>query len=411
MTIRIGHRDYAQDKGFVGGTHRTRAPVETFAAYAPWMPRFGITRLANVTGLDRIGLPVYVAIRPNARSLATAQGKGADAVSAKVSALMESIESWHGEHIDLPLRYESHAKLSQSAAVVDLSTLPVPRGTEIGTSVPMLWVEGFDLMAYEPVYVPFETVTMSCVLPPGQRHVFPPTSNGLASGNHLLEAIVHGLCEVIERDGVALWKMRGGSNLGATQIDLGTLEDPACARVLELLRRADVDVAAWDVTSDLGIPTYAVEIFDGKDDPRSWHLGAFGGYGAHLAPEIAMMRALSEAIQSRLTLIAGSRDDLFRERYKASKEALAAHAQRVRARESTLRFSDRRSMATDTFQDDLRILLERLAHAGISRVIVVDLSKEEIGIPVVKMIVPGLEAARFSLDYEPGQRAQRALVS
>ena len=70
MSILIDNRALTQAKGHIAGTHRTRAPADTFAAYSRWMPHFGITRLANVTGLDRIGLPVYVAIRPNARSLA-----------------------------------------------------------------------------------------------------------------------------------------------------------------------------------------------------------------------------------------------------------------------------------------------------------------------------------------------------
>jgi ribosomal protein S12 methylthiotransferase accessory factor len=101
--IRIKDRAYAMQKGYLAGTHRTRSPAETLAAYLPLAPQMGITRVANLTGLDQIGLPVYTAIRPNARSLATSEGKGLDDASAKASALMESIESWHAEHIRQPL--------------------------------------------------------------------------------------------------------------------------------------------------------------------------------------------------------------------------------------------------------------------------------------------------------------------
>src|SRR3954452_18760347 len=115
-------------KTYVRGTHRTRPPRETVAAYRPLMPRLGITRLANITGLDTVGIPVYVAIRPNARSLSTSQGKGLDADSAQASALMESIETWHGEHMLNPVRWDSTQALARAAraggdAVIDPAAL------------------------------------------------------------------------------------------------------------------------------------------------------------------------------------------------------------------------------------------------------------------------------------------------
>lgn len=112
--IKIFGREYAMKKGYLTGTHRTRSPRETLSDYAHFMPRMGITRLANVTGLDSIGLPVYTAIRPNSRSLATSQGKGFDADSAKASARMESIETWHAEQIQKPLYWDSYTFLPAS---------------------------------------------------------------------------------------------------------------------------------------------------------------------------------------------------------------------------------------------------------------------------------------------------------
>src|SRR6201999_785112 len=76
-------------------TLRSRDPEETLRLLLPHLERHGITRLANVTGLDRIGIPVYQAIRPNSRGLSLSQGKGVDEVSAQVSALMESLECHH----------------------------------------------------------------------------------------------------------------------------------------------------------------------------------------------------------------------------------------------------------------------------------------------------------------------------
>src|SRR5215216_7418008 len=81
------------------GTQRAVRPNKTLRRIAPLLPKAGITRLADVTSLDWIGLPVYQAIRPNSRNISVSQGKGLTRAQAKVSALMESLESLHAETI------------------------------------------------------------------------------------------------------------------------------------------------------------------------------------------------------------------------------------------------------------------------------------------------------------------------
>jgi len=90
-------------KGYRSGTHRLISPVETVSRVRPLMPVMGITRIANVTGLDVVGLPVVMVCRPNARSIAVSQGKGLDLAAAKASGLMEAVETYHAETIQLPL--------------------------------------------------------------------------------------------------------------------------------------------------------------------------------------------------------------------------------------------------------------------------------------------------------------------
>jgi ribosomal protein S12 methylthiotransferase accessory factor len=193
-------------KGFLEGTHRTRSPRETLDAYMPHMPAMGITRLADVTGLDYIGLPVYLAVRPNSRSVSVSQGKGISADSAKASALMESIEIWHAEYINKPLRVESYTQMKSEAQVLDIADLPRKRWVNLEPVHPCTWIEGFDLLSGTPRWVPYEVVSLNYVLPDDHRPVFYCSSIGLASGNHLLEAVIHGLCEVVERDAIALWE-------------------------------------------------------------------------------------------------------------------------------------------------------------------------------------------------------------
>jgi ribosomal protein S12 methylthiotransferase accessory factor len=102
--MRIFGREHSQPKRFMDGTHRARSPAETFADFGRHLQAMGITRLANVTGLDVIGIPVYMAVRPNSRSITVSQGKGLDREAARVSALMESAEAWHAETVNLPWR-------------------------------------------------------------------------------------------------------------------------------------------------------------------------------------------------------------------------------------------------------------------------------------------------------------------
>jgi len=387
--IQFFDRQLRAAKTHTQGTHRTRSPEQTLQAYLPLASRMGITRVANITGLDSIGLPVYTAIRPNSRSLATSQGKGLTAAAAKASALMESIETWHAEHIEAPLRWDSYAALSRKEPTIDPAQLVTLRNRVAHKDTPRPWISGFDLLRRTPIWLPFECVSLYFVTEGGVNATpFLQSSTGISSGNHLLEALTHGLCEVVERDAEVLWV----EARGPLRVDLASVNDPACRQVLALLERAGVFVAAWDMTSDIGVPAYACVVMD-RPDPAAWRRhGAYSGFGCHLAPGIALLRALTEAVQSRVTFIAGSRDDMFRRDYASLQldEGQRARWSELNAPVGLHEFAQRQSLATDSFEGDVHALLERLQAAGLDSALVVDLTRSDIGIPVVKVLVPGL---------------------
>src|SRR5262249_27712959 len=151
----------------------------------------------------------------------TAQGKGFDRDSARVSALMEAIECWHGEQIDKPTRCDTWQALREAGQEAVLDRLPLFAGGSLPPEPPTPRVEGYGRGARTPSWVPFARVTMDFVFPPDYRPTFFPSSNGLSSGNHFLEAVLHGLCEVIERDAEALW--RESDDL--RPVDLATVTD------------------------------------------------------------------------------------------------------------------------------------------------------------------------------------------
>jgi ribosomal protein S12 methylthiotransferase accessory factor len=134
----------------------------------------------------------------------------------------------------------------------------------------------------------------------------------------------------------------------------------------------------------------------------------FSGYGCHLAPGVALLRALTEAVQSRLTMISGSRDDLFYRDYAHCSNAddLARMIEQVTTPPPVRDFRSRAPIATASFEGDLAALLVRLREIGVARAIAVDLTRADLGIPVVKVVVPGLEAMSLAHAYAPGPRAR-----
>jgi ribosomal protein S12 methylthiotransferase accessory factor len=416
------------DKDHRDGTHRSRAPADTLADYGGRMARMGITRLANMTGLDWLGIPVYNAIRPNSRSLSVSQGKGATHDAARVSALMESIEYWHAEFFEGALRHESYRELARHKSVLDIARLPLrggldtvgegsretPARAELRTDLPMLWTEGFDLLAGSPLWLPYDNVRLNKVGIDYAATTFRVSSNGLASGNNLVEAVIHGICELVERDALTMWwqGVRTAADIARTKLDLGSVTDPVCRGLLDAFEEGGIEVAVWDVTCDTGIPTYQCCVVERADRVAWRSFGACWGYGTHTSPQVALSRALTEAAQSRITVIAASRDENFRTMYKAQNDArtLARTREVFFAAPGTLPFDTGRGIDHPTLNEDLRAVLDRLAAAGIENVVAVDLTKPEIGIPTAKVVVPDLEFYSLFIGYTPGRRARRRLL-
>ncbi|MBV8370844.1 MAG: YcaO-like family protein [Candidatus Eremiobacteraeota bacterium] len=394
-------------KRHVKGTHRTVGPAETLARARQVAPSMGITRIANVTGLDVVGIPVTMVVRPNARSLSVSQGKSLDLDAAKASGIMESIELHHAENVERPLRFCTAEELRREHSVADLAALSRPSNSIFHDDLPMLWIEGFDLVDRRSTWVPYEMVSLNwrLPLPPGHGS-FTSSSNGLASGNTLLEATSHAICELVERDATAL---SYASGVPATIIDLATIDDPDCRTALEMYEAAGFEVFVFDITSDVGVPAFSCIVVD----PAQGHVVDYrraGGDGCHLDRNIALLRALTEAAQSRLTMIAGSRDDLARRAYQPGADVgrRLEHEGRTRANGD---FRAVETLATDDLRDDVVRLLAMLRKAGLEHVIAFDLSRPDLPFSVVRAIVPGLEGMRTAPNYRPGARAQRAMRS
>ncbi len=395
-------------KAFWRGTHRTSTPENTIKRFGRFAGAFGITRLATVTGLDYLGIPVVMAVRPNSRSLSVSQGKGLDEASAEASAFMEAAELAHAERLRMPTRVESYAALRIRARAADPMRLPRLKGASAVHTAKLPWVEGVNLADRFPIFVPFDLVDADFRRAREGRHpLFFRSSNGLASGNHWLEAVCAGICEVIERDAASLWRGWTPQQRAARRLVLASVLDSDCRALLDRLADRAMTVAVWDITTDVGAACFICRIADGPRSGRA-PLGVFWGAGCHLNREVALARAITEAAQSRLTYIAGSRDDLSPGDYDKPRpqtlfDHLSDHWEERQARHG---FKDVPSNASPTFEGDVARLLTLLGKAGCDQVIAVDLTDDRYGIPVVRIIVPGLEPHDEHERHEPGRRAR-----
>lgn len=389
-------------KQYVLDTHRLRDPEQTLQIVKPHLKDMGITRIANLTGLDRIGLPTVMVARPNSRSVAVSLGKGLSLRAAEASGVMEAIESWHAERVQLPQRLARYAELTQEATVVEVTELPRVTGGHFDPHANMLWVLGRDLGTGHACWVPLEMVdTDYTTAPVGGQAAFPRTTNGLASGNNVAEASCHAICELIERDATTLWHHRAS----VPRLDPDSVDDPRCRQAIEMIAAAGLEIGLWSTTSDIGIASFRCVICEGGGQPG--HIGI--GDGCHPDRAIALLRALTEAAQTRLTYISGARDDLDPEEF--TDQAKMDRGRYVRdiidGAAADQSFDDCPSHVTGSFDEDLELLLQRLAAVGISQVVTVDLSRPEIDIAVIRAVIPGLEAPHDDPDYVPGPRAQR----
>jgi YcaO-like protein with predicted kinase domain len=383
-------------------------PTEhTWSAIKPILKDFGITRVGEITGLDRVGLPVWIAIRPNARTLSASQGKGLDDSAAKVSAAMEALEVAHAEQPQLPLTYDTASGIAGAGDVVDLRTLPRIRNSLFGTKREMPWTKANIWRTGRSVWVPYEIVHADATVPRMKgAGSFLHSTNGLASGNNTEEAVLHGLCELIERDALAIWEHAGPAAQAASRLDLKSIEASIAGDIVKRFRSVDILPIVWDATSDIGIATFRVALYDDTADPVTRPLPTSLGAGCHPDRTVALCRALTEAAQSRLTAISGSRDDLGRTRYRDSQsaQALASFRSSAYGDPGHKQFSFIANGATESVASDLNWVVGQLKQAGLMQILVVDLSRPGLPISVVRVIVPGLEGPTDSPSYLPGKR-------
>ncbi|MBV9576817.1 MAG: YcaO-like family protein [Gammaproteobacteria bacterium] len=368
----------------LGCTIRACTPEITFEKIAPIMKKIGISRVANVTGLDNIGIPVAICIRPNSKHLSVSQGKGISWQLAQISSIMESIEGYHSENpthpelIGIYTQLQNHLDLLDPYEVCKGFFEYDVRNLELG------WVKGTDLITRRVVYVPHGAICLDSSKLHIESTIFNPSSNGLASGNTIIEALLHGLYEIIERDALSNWKRFSKNDKYVTQIELCSIQSDINRELIDKFLKAGQKIRIWDITSAINVPAYYCTITD-SDNIKS--LGTFYGSGAHLYKEIALSRALLEAAQSRLTFITGTRDEIFPMYYKNK-----SVSQPEGEHNGNLSFYSNQEFLNLSFTEDLNEVISRLLSKKKSKIVFVNHTKEDLNIPVVHIFVSGMNS-------------------
>ncbi len=389
----------SREKAFTfDGGHRSASPDETWARYEHLVsPLLGVVHDVERAYGDSGQLNVFVArhnfVIESLQSTASRSfGKGMTAEQARTGSLCEALERYCGEFRgDEPSVRASFRELGEEAvhpnACLNISERQYEGREQWNRETPrILWIpERFD-EEKETDWVPAWSLTHE------RRRYLPAAlcyygytrgpngfayadSNGNAAGSSIEDAVLQGLLELIERDAAGIWWY-------------GRLQRPAVAMetlFVEAMRReyAARGRRLWllDLTTDVGLPVCAAVSM--RDTPESLYLG----FGAHLDPALAVTRAVSEANQ----LLAYNRASPLYLGELSDRTFLKPHGSREL---STV------AMPSDDLRQDVVACVDVLRRLG-REVIVLDQTREDVGLPVVKVVVPGLR------HFRPGFAAGR----
>ena len=417
----------SRKKWTMSGTSRVKAVEQTLKEVFPLTEKIGVTRLADITDMDILKIPNYSAVLPGTDDyIWVYSGKGPTRYHAQASALMESIERYCSLPSGAPknMIQGSYDDLTKKFNVLHPSSVVEPMTFQYSDDMVMDFLPGFDLMNREFLLVPAPIALFkySARLPAINPFAYHHT-NGLASGNVMEEAICHSLCEVIERDAISMAQLKASAvhfhilktventlNLSgyyvtpvaATEyvddnsifpdVDIQDIEFEPITRLAKKFQKANIPLIIKNVTSEIGIPTFNAASIE-------WITHDYGylveGHGTHPDARIALLRAVTEVSQSRAANIQGARDDLRKIPYGENNTDDQRSWQFMRSRDK-IKFSDVKSFLYEDILDDIKLILTKFDENDLNQVIVVNLTNPNIGIPVVRTIVPGMEMYKIT---------------
>ena len=371
--------------------------------------RYGITRVGDTTYLDRTLIPTFCAVVPQSPDLiGVYNGKGRSREVAMVSAVMEAVERQVAAACVLP---EFPLAVSEVLQYVDVRAMGLlENAPEFVTCVPATSL-------FDGRVVPMPLAAVRCPWF-GERLFGSANTNGLASGNNIVEALYHGLLEAVERHVWSMYFVRSQLlphfYLGSNAADVAHGQEiqlpSGCERVDELvsaIRSAGFELRALALAEGPLPIVVLASIVDARSDPPMAHTGL----GCSLSAAHALERALTECVQSRVTDIQGAREDLLRPweesatfgNYARRQTALPVGRWHFDLPCEPVRLDELPDTASDDVARDLRSLLGAIRIYGVESVFAVDLAAPDVC--VARVVVPEFETT--SINGRIGLLARR----
>jgi ribosomal protein S12 methylthiotransferase accessory factor len=380
MNFELKHEVKSPDIFNLGGTFRTRAVQETLEKIKPLIKKAQITRLVQFTHLDCLGIPVYSCIRPLSKNLSTSQGKGITHPLAMCSAYMEAIECFFAEQVHTDYDLSDTENFAPPSPLVNLESLQAGAFYTPNLKEKIKeWTVIQSLISEEKFCIPTHYLKFDLSTPAIENAFFKKTTTGLASGNTQEEAVCHALFEIIERNAKHEFDRLSPDQKKQRLINLNSVNYPEAQFLIERLKEHQIDILLFDITNQFGYPSFSCIIGDQNPFRK---LGHYAGAGTHAHAGIAACRALTEAIQSRLTYIAGSRDDILPSEYKNSWIPLILKGEKD--------FSEIKSKKTDSLSHQYQELLTSIQKLEFDILFYIHTQPDD-PISVVKCIIPGLK--------------------
>lgn len=372
------------------------------------LEKFAISRVAYLSGLDNTGLPIYSSVRALSRTIAIHCGKSFDRDLARAGAIAEAIEFEVAEHPFGPFRVANEMQLPEEERLPLEDCFPV-RASVLNDLTLVAWEEVTNIQNGAPKLIPSDLIWMTNRIKEQPLMHFQMSSNGLASGASLEDAILSGLYEIVERDGWTLNLYLMDMGILPKRVPLVNLPE----RLEVLVRRINqvgLKLHVFDCTTDYQVPVFNATLLDLSGRCS----GTFAGYGAHLDAEAALSRAICEAIQGRVCYLSGARDDLLRRQFLLMKRLDQEKMDKMFAQlKLGSSLPEYRKLEFPDIKTELRYLLKLLKGRGVSEVFVKDMGTHG-PLHVVRVMSPQCEPHRFD-HWTPSLRclsyAQRRMNS
>ena len=383
---------------------RSLPPATTLLHAKQWAATAGISEVTDITELDVLGVPVFVSVRPEARGEAFTFGKGLRPVDAEVGAYMEALEFYFAEpgigevstHWGSARDVAGHERADD--AILDFVPL---LQREVDLDGPLLLASVRDLESGTERAIPAELIYYPA--PDVGQSLFGSSTNGLASGNSVLEATIQALLELIERDIWSFEFVRGASKL----VETASLTDEV-RKIIERAEQNGLQFKVRTIPNDYGIPFFAAFVFDLNNPSRKTFNG---GWACDLDRERALLRAVTEAAQSRVAFIHGGRKAPTFEVEEQEAQVVRRHMIGVSDPQQQMRLTDIPDLAAaGNLQQKLDALIEilrRVVHEPIYRVV---FTPPDSPLQVVRVVVPLMENLKET-RVRLGRRLKTALES